>query len=86
MTNFEMRFWSKVRIGDGCWEWFGSKNEWGYGQTWMDRRAIETERVPDEKTSASCIPGYRRVFGQTFHFGPLKVFFGAQRARGQGEP
>lgn len=21
MTDVEMRFWSKVRVGDGCWEW-----------------------------------------------------------------
>lgn len=26
------RFWKKVRIGDGCWEWDSVLCEWGYGQ------------------------------------------------------
>lgn len=26
------RFWSKVLIGDGCWEWQGSLTRKGYGQ------------------------------------------------------
>lgn len=26
-----MRFWSKVLIGDGCWEWQAFKNSKGYG-------------------------------------------------------
>jgi hypothetical protein len=29
------RFWAKVRVGDGCWEWQASRNPGGYGQfTW----------------------------------------------------
>jgi hypothetical protein len=31
MTDAEDRFWSRVRIGDGCWEWIGFKNKKGYG-------------------------------------------------------
>lgn len=34
------------------------------------------ERCAYSETSKSCVPGYRRVFGQTLHFGPLKVMFG----------
>lgn len=29
----ERRFWDRVRIGDGCWEWVGAKTAQGYG--WM---------------------------------------------------
>ena len=35
-----------------------------------------TERVPVEKTCDGCIPGFRRVFGWTFHLGRVKVCFG----------
>lgn len=27
-----IQFWAKVRLGNGCWEWRGSKNDTGYGQ------------------------------------------------------
>lgn len=30
MTALEMRFWDKVRIGDGCWEWTATRTG-GYG-------------------------------------------------------
>lgn len=26
------RFWGKVLIGDGCWEWIAGRNHQGYGQ------------------------------------------------------
>lgn len=29
----ERRFWDRVKIGDGCWEWLGAKQHQGYG--WM---------------------------------------------------
>ncbi len=31
-TPLEWRFWPKVRIRDGCWEWIGSKDKLGYGR------------------------------------------------------
>jgi DNA-binding CsgD family transcriptional regulator len=27
----EDRFWDKVRIGDGCWEWAGARGRYGHG-------------------------------------------------------
>jgi hypothetical protein len=26
-----VRFWPKLNKGDGCWEWTGGCNDWGYG-------------------------------------------------------
>jgi hypothetical protein len=30
-TPLHLRFWSKVRLSDGCWNWIGSTNSDGYG-------------------------------------------------------
>lgn len=30
--NWPNRFWEKVRKGEGCWEWTGSKDRNGYGR------------------------------------------------------
>lgn len=32
MTDLELRFWDRVRVGDGCWEWFGEFGHGGYGK------------------------------------------------------
>lgn len=39
ITSLESRFWDKVLIGDGCWEWTGSKNHDGYGSFQSFRKA-----------------------------------------------
>jgi hypothetical protein len=47
MTNDPWtRFWSRVRIGDGCWLWMGhvSKRH-GYGKTSVDDRTRQAHRV-----------------------------------------
>jgi hypothetical protein len=31
-TKEERRFWSKVRVGDGCWEWTAPLADKGYGR------------------------------------------------------
>ncbi len=41
MTLVE-RFWNKVQKSDGCWEWTGATDGYGYGQIWNnggERRA-----------------------------------------------
>lgn len=60
---------------------------WPIRLRWSDPRAsnwfgahgwqVGTERCA--VTSFHCIPGYRRVFGWTFHVGRLKVCFGTTR-------
>ncbi len=30
-VSLQERFWSKVKIGDSCWEWMGSLDKDGYG-------------------------------------------------------
>lgn len=35
MSSDEDRFWSKVKIGDGCWEWVGTMSTPGYGKLWI---------------------------------------------------
>lgn len=46
--------------------------------TWFRRHGWQTgfERVAVSKTSFGCMPGFRSVFGQTWHFGRLKVCLG----------
>ena len=33
LETMVVKFWERVHIppGDGCWEWGGKKNNWGYG-------------------------------------------------------
>jgi hypothetical protein len=32
MKTLEQRFWNKVSIGDGCWEWLGARSPSGQGK------------------------------------------------------
>ncbi len=52
--------------------WSSNHKGWFTTHGWQ----IGSERVPVEQTSFGCMPGYRAVFGWTFHLGPLKVCFG----------
>jgi len=39
------RFWSKVEITDGCWNWKGNANELGYGYFCLGRKRFRAHRV-----------------------------------------
>lgn len=41
----EWRFWSKVRIASGCWEWMASRNRDGYGQFNYNGKMRKAHRV-----------------------------------------
>lgn len=43
--SFEDRFWSKVRKGDGCWEWTAWINSNGYGEFTKDHKNLKASRV-----------------------------------------
>jgi len=53
MEPLEKRFWKKVdktTNPDGCWEWTGSKNIWGYGKITINGKDAGTHRVAWELT------------------------------------
>jgi hypothetical protein len=53
------RFWQKVAIADGCWEWLGAKNRRGYGGIGLGRAAAGrayAHRVAWELESGRPIP------------------------------
>ena len=51
-------FWSKVLIGDGCWEWTASKSWNGYGRTqYLDGREGYAHRISYEQLVGVIPPG-----------------------------
>lgn len=50
--TLEERFWSKVKKGDGCWEWQAGKHSGGYGLFHLSRlgRSTQAHRVAYELT------------------------------------
>jgi hypothetical protein len=44
----EERFWDKVLIGDGCWEWQGAKFASGYGHFYSGGKVLYAHRVAYE--------------------------------------
>jgi hypothetical protein len=45
--TIEQRFWRKVRLGSGCWEWQGARNP-RYGHIHTDGRNIAAHRYAYE--------------------------------------
>lgn len=42
---FRLEFWSRVRKGDGCWEWLGSRCGGGYGGFFIHGRSYKAHRI-----------------------------------------
>lgn len=45
IKSIEERFWKKVNKSRKCWEWTACRNERGYGQIRIGRRAVLAHRV-----------------------------------------
>lgn len=44
MSDVELKFWSQVQIGDGCWDWCGHKSPRGYGTFWSGEKNFRAHR------------------------------------------
>lgn len=44
MQTIAKRFWSKVEITDGCWNWIGAKIPKGYGMLGVNNKMIYVHR------------------------------------------
>lgn len=51
------RFWSRVRMGDGCWEWQGSRTQFGYGKIKVQGVERTTHRFSWELANGPIPPG-----------------------------
>lgn len=47
-NKIAQRFWDKVKIGDGCWEWQAGKRKHGYGSFRTDKGPQKAHRVAYE--------------------------------------
>jgi hypothetical protein len=61
---FADRFWSKVEIGDNCWEWQGSTLPSGYGNLNVGTRE-------GGKTGKYAAIAYAHRLSYEMHFGPI---------------
>lgn len=43
-VSIEGRFWKYVKKTGYCWNWVGTIRTWGYGQAYVNRRAISAHR------------------------------------------
>ena len=57
MSDAEDKFWSRVRIGDGCWEWTKARNNRGYGMLSIGGRSMLAHRVSWEFANGPIPPG-----------------------------
>lgn len=67
----------------------GLRFAWRHGawRTWFTAHGWPAghDLVPDSQTSRGCVPGLRRLTGQTLHLGPIKVTFGRSPTQEQRE-
>ena len=58
-ASLPRRFWDKaVLCDDGCWEWIGSRQTFGYGETWLDGRRVRVHRLTYETFIGPIPEGY----------------------------
>ena len=58
MDALEIKFWDRVRIGDGCWEWTACKLSTGYGQLASSGGPfVSSHRFSWELTNGPIAPG-----------------------------
>jgi hypothetical protein len=58
MTDEEVRFWSKVAIGDGCWPWLAGGTSNGYG-----RFALQRNGRNEQPKCLAHVFSYERLIG-----------------------
>jgi hypothetical protein len=56
----ERRFWDKVRIGDGCWEWTAGLTHNGYGRFKLNGKTRRAHQVAWELWNGALFYGNRR--------------------------
>lgn len=54
----QYRFWSKVNINSGCWEWLASINGRGYGQFYVCGKMVRAHRFAYESLEGEIPPHY----------------------------
>lgn len=52
-----VRFWSKVSIGDGCWDWMAYRDRWGYGTFYLKGMKRRAPRIAYEDVVGPIPPG-----------------------------
>jgi len=59
--RLEDRFWKYVGPpnADGCREWTGGRNNYGYGTFWLDGRSVKAHRVAHELAVGPIPPGVK---------------------------
>lgn len=51
------RFWDRVSVGDGCWEWMAGRVKAGYGVFWDGTRQVRAHRYSWELHKGPIPPG-----------------------------
>ncbi len=59
--KFVKRFWKRVRVTDGCWEWTGCLDSRGYGQVRLKDKYLIASRVAWALTRSGGMPDKRSL-------------------------